>query len=201
MYLNDYDRNGAVDPIICVYLGDRSYPLALRHDLIEQLPALKKMYVKYEHYKNATMEDIFPPELLEQSLVKEVYHLESSVLINKGNQGFELKPLPVQAQLSPMYAIAVNDFNEDGHLDILLGGNFFYSKPEVGIYDASFGTLLLGDGKANFQYVRNQDINLRIKDQVRQLAVIPNGARKDLIVARNDASVLVYTYGAVRGER
>lgn len=194
MYLNDFDRNGAVDPIICVYLGEKSYPLALRHDLIEQLPALKKLYVKYESYKEATMEDIFAPELLEQSMVKEVYTLETSILINNGADGFALKALPVQAQMSPMYAIAVHDFNGDGHQDILLGGNFFYSKPEVGIYDASFGTLLLGDGKANFKYVRNQDINLKIKDQIRQFAVIPNGERQDIIIARNDASVLVYTY-------
>ncbi|PHN03868.1 hypothetical protein CRP01_25180 [Flavilitoribacter nigricans DSM 23189 = NBRC 102662] len=194
MYLNDFDRNGAVDPIICVYLGDKSYPLALRHDLIEQLPALKKLYVKYESYKEATMEDIFAPELLEQSMVSEVYRLESSVLINNGSEGFAIKSLPVQAQLSPMYAIAVQDFNEDGHVDILLGGNFFYSKPEVGIYDASFGTLLLGDGKGDFRYVRNQDINLKIKEQVRQFAIIPNGDRKDLVIARNNASVLVYTY-------
>lgn len=194
MYLNDFDRNGAVDPIICVYLGDKSYPLALRHDLIEQLPALKKLYIKYDAYKEATMADIFSAELLEQSLVSEVYHLESSLLINNGSSGFELKALPVQAQMSPMYAIAVNDFNRDGHQDILLGGNFFYSKPEVGIYDASYGTLLLGDGRANFKYLRNQDINLKIKEQVRQIAVVPNGSRKELIIARNDASVLVYTY-------
>lgn len=194
MYLNDFDRNGAVDPIICVYLGEKSYPLALKHDLIEQLPPLKKLYVRYESYKEATMEDIFAAELLEQSLVSEVYRLETSILLNNGASGFELKALPIQAQMSPMYAIAVNDFNEDGREDILLGGNFFYSKPEVGIYDASFGTLLLGDGKANYKYVRNQDINLKIKEQIRQMAIVPNGKRKHIIVARNDASVLVYTY-------
>ncbi|MDH3648499.1 MAG: VCBS repeat-containing protein [Saprospiraceae bacterium] len=194
MYLNDFDRNGAIDPIICLYLGEKSYPLALKHDLIRQLPPLQKLYVKYEYYQEATMEDIFAPELLEESLISSVYCLETCILINNGSLGFELVPLPVQAQLSPMYAIAINDFNYDGHLDILLGGNFFYSKPEVGIYDASFGTLLSGDGKANFKYVRNQDTNLKIKDQIRKFVIVPNGEKKDIIIARNDASVLVYSY-------
>ncbi len=194
MYLNDFDRNGAVDPIICVYLGEKSYPLALKHDLTEQLPALKKLYLRYDSYKEATMEDIFSAELLESSLKSHAYYLETAILINNGSAGFELVALPVEAQVSPMYAVSLTDFNDDGHTDILLGGNFFYSKPEVGIYDASFATLLLGDGKANFKYVRNQEINLKIKDQIRQFAVIENDGKKEIIVARNNASVQVYRY-------
>jgi len=172
MYINDFDRNGAIDPIICTYLGDKSYPLALKHDLIEQLPPLKKLYIKYDSYKEATMEDIFVKELLDKSFLAEAYTLETSILINNGAEGFELRALPIQAQLSPTYAITTSDFNNDGHVDLLLGGNFFYSKPEVGIYDANFGTVLLGDGKLNYKYIPNKDINLKIKEQVRAFALV-----------------------------
>ena len=59
----------------------------------------------------------------------------------------------MEAQLSPMYGIAAEDFDKDGNIDILMGGNFYQSKPEVGIYDASYGILLKGDGKGNFTAV------------------------------------------------
>jgi hypothetical protein len=41
-----------------------------------------------------------------------------------------------------MYGIVVNDFDKDGNADIIMGGNFYESKPEVGIYDASYGIFL-----------------------------------------------------------
>ncbi|MEL6922469.1 MAG: VCBS repeat-containing protein [Bacteroidota bacterium] len=194
MYVNDFDQNGSAEPIICTYLEDDSYPLALKHDLIEQLPGLKKKYVRYDAYKEAKINDIFSPEQMQRALVSEAYTLETALLINNGSQGFELKALPVQAQLSPTYAIATTDFNADGHVDILLGGNFFYSKPEVGIYDASFGTVLLGDGKNNFRYVPNKDLGLKIKEQVRGFALVPRGEKTDIIVARNNAPMMVLTY-------
>ena len=57
----------------------------------------------------------------------------------------------MQAQLSPVYGIEILDLNGDGHQDILLGGNLYRAKPEVGRYDASYGVCLSGDGKGNFK--------------------------------------------------
>ena len=37
MYVNDYDRNGTAEQILCAFDGDTSYPMALRHDLVMQL--------------------------------------------------------------------------------------------------------------------------------------------------------------------
>ena len=76
--------------------------------------------------------------------------MQSSVFINNKNGTFTAKALPIAAQLSPMYGIAAEDFDKDGNIDILMGGNFYQSKPEAGIYDASYGILLKGDGKGNF---------------------------------------------------
>ncbi len=54
------------------------------------------------------------------------------------------KSLPLEAQFSPVYAAEAGDFNDDGNLDILLGGNLYNVKPEVGRYDASYGSFLSG---------------------------------------------------------
>ena len=40
-----------------------------------------------------------------------------------------------------VYAIE-DDFDADGDLDLVLGGNLYRAKPEVGIYDASHGLYL-----------------------------------------------------------
>jgi hypothetical protein len=53
-------------------------------------------------------------------------------------------------QLSSVNAIACTDINGDGFPDLILGGNEFGFLPQFGRLDASFGDILLGDGKGNF---------------------------------------------------
>ena len=60
LYVNDFDDNGDIEQVIFQYNGDSSYTMALRHDLVMQMPGLKKKYLKYNSYKNQTVNDIFP---------------------------------------------------------------------------------------------------------------------------------------------
>jgi len=46
-----------------------------------------------------------------------------------------------------MYGVMVDDIDRDGNLDVMMGGNLYRVKPEVGRYDASYGVFLKGDGK------------------------------------------------------
>jgi hypothetical protein len=91
-----------------------------------------------------------PPNNSVKQLKLEAYELRSCVFINDKNGGWIVKPLPVEAQLSCIYGIAMDDYDGDGKMDLLTGGNFYQSKPEVGIYDASYGLLLKGDGNGDF---------------------------------------------------
>ncbi|MFN7119087.1 MAG: VCBS repeat-containing protein, partial [Saprospiraceae bacterium] len=123
MYINDFDQNGTAEQIVCQYEGDKSYPLALRHDLVAQMPGLKKKYLKYAKYVNQTITDVFTAEQLANAIHLTVYNLASSVLLNNGDGTFTLKNLPVEAQFSPLYGLIVKDLDNDGNLDILGGGN------------------------------------------------------------------------------
>ncbi len=187
-YINDYDQNGTVEQIICAYNGDTAYPLALRHDLVMQLPHLKKKYLKYESYKGQTMEDIFEQSILERSEIHQVTMLESVSLINQGDGTFEVRKLPQEAQISPVYALLIEDFNGDGQKDIVLGGNLYEVKPEVGRYDASYGVFLRGDGKGNFHSLPNSATGLFLEGQVRDLTLLSVKGKSLLMVARNDAA-------------
>ena len=192
MYVNDFDQNGTAEAIICRHFGDVSYPLCLKHDLIAQLPQLKKKYVQYEAFKDETIEDIFTEDQLTNAVVSNAYVLESSILLNNGADGMQLVSLPLEAQLSPQYSSITSDFDDDGILDIVLGGNFYYAKPEVGRYDASYGVYLKGRKNGGFEFLPNKQTGLFIEDQVRNMNLIENDGEKILVIARNNSSMKVF---------
>lgn len=194
LYVNDFDSNGKVEQILCAYQGDESYPMVLRHDLVMQMPHLKKQYLKYENYQGQRISDIFAPEVLEKSVVLKAVNLSTSLLINQGDGTFGLVALPQAAQLSPTYGIAVDDFDQDGQLDVLMGGNLLEAKPEVGPYDASYGLLLKGDGKLGFTPLPSQASGLQLAGAVRDMELIKRKGKKQVLVARNNAEVLTLNY-------
>ncbi len=189
MYVSDFDNNGSIEQIITCYNKDSAYPMVLRHDLVNVLPYLKKKYLKYENYKEQTITKMFTEEQLKKAVRLEAFMMQSSVLINNKNGTFSVQALPTAAQLSPMYGIAAEDFDGDGHVDIVMGGNFYESKPEVGIYDASYGTFMRGDGKGGFKAMSAQQSGINIRGAVRDMVTIKNGKKKRLLVAMNNEAV------------
>jgi hypothetical protein len=189
MYTGDFGNNGTIEQIITCYNGDSAYPMLLRHDLVAVLPYLKKKYLKYEDYKEQTIEDIFSKEQLNQSAQSVAYMMQSTVFINNKNGTFAGKALPTQAQLSPMYGIAVDDFDKDGNMDIIMGGNFYQSQPQVGIYDASYGVFLKGNGKGDFSLLTAQQSGISIRGAVRDIKLVKVGKKKIAVVAKNNDSI------------
>ncbi|MEO6498976.1 MAG: VCBS repeat-containing protein, partial [Mucilaginibacter sp.] len=192
MYVSDFDENGSVEQVICCYNGDSSYPMALRHDLVGVLPYLKKKYLKYESYKNQTIGDIFSSEQLSKAVKLNAYELRSSVFINNRNGGFTKKALPAEAQLSPMYGLSAADYDGDGKVDLLMGGNLYQSKPEAGIYDASYGVLLKGDGLGGFRALSAGQSGINIKGAVRSIVSLKAGKKTIVVVAKNNDKLDIF---------
>jgi hypothetical protein len=192
MYVNDFDVNGTVEQIICVYDGDKSYPLALKHDLTKQIPALEKKYPKYEMFKDQQITDIFSPEQLKNAIHLDASLLETSLFINDGTGHFTRKPLPVEVQFSPVFAADIADYNSDGNPDILLGGNLYNVKPEVGRYDASYGSFLAGDGKGGFSYIPPKVTGFRLDGEIRDIMEVTTPTGKILVIARSNDQLQVF---------
>ncbi len=192
MFVNDFDKNGTTEQIITTFNGDKSYPFVLRHDLMSQIPSLKKKYLKYESYKDQTIQDIFNEKEMENALKLDVFELASGIFINDGKGKFSFSKLPVEAQFSTMYAIEVADFDSDGKQDILLGGNLYGVKPEAGRYDASYGVFLKGDGKADFTFVSPGISGFQVDGQIRDFAIMNSKNGKILMVARNNDTILFF---------
>ena len=61
---------------------------------------------------------------------------------------------------------------------------------ETGIYDASNGTLLIGDGKGNFEFVPNRENGFWANQEARDIAKVNLANGKQLyLVANNDGVV------------
>lgn len=192
MYVNDFDLNGRVEQIICVYDGDKSYPLALKHDLVQQIPALAVKYPKYEQYKNAQINDLFTPEQLQNAVELDACLLETSLFLNDGEGNFTRAPLPPEVQFSPVYAAEIGDYNGDGKTDILLGGNLFNVKPEVGRYDASYGSFLAGDGKGGFTNIPPKVTGLHLDGEIRDIMRVSTPRGDILVISRSNEPIQVF---------
>ena len=53
--------------------------MVLRHNLVEQLPGLKRKYLKYASYKEQTIQDIFEEDVLARATQLTAYTLASTV--------------------------------------------------------------------------------------------------------------------------
>jgi hypothetical protein len=193
MYVSDFDLNGSVEQIICSFNGDKSYPVAMKDDLINQIPSLEVKYPKFDDYKNATIEDLFPPEVLGKAAVLKAHQLKSCVMINNGKGSYNLIPLPTEAQFAPVYAINADDFDRDGKCDIILGGNQYKAKPETGIYDASYGLFLRGSGDGTWR-TEPGNSGFFIKGQIRDIRVVNIKGISVITVAGNNDKLHFYKY-------
>ncbi|MEA5140558.1 VCBS repeat-containing protein [Arcicella rigui] len=168
----DFDQNGTIDPLICYYIQGKSYPLASLDELANQLPSIRKKFLKYKDYAEATLETLLSPEQIKQSNTLKINTLSSTFFENVGNGKFSAKVLPLSAQVSLASCISVADFNQDGKKDILVAGNFYPWRVQLGRNDASMGSLLLGNGKGKFTSVANQQAGLLLKGDVRDMLTI-----------------------------
>ena len=189
IYYKDFDGNGSVDPVFCYYINGVSYPAASKDDLTDQLPSLKKKFLEYHSYANATITDVFSNEVLKDASLLKAEVLSTVYLRNDGDNGFSLQTLPAEAQYAPVYAMTSGDFNKDGKKDLLLAGNNSWTRIKFGRYNANKGVLLLGDGKGGFSYVPQWQSGLHIKGNVRSVATVTSKNRIKFLFGVNDGPV------------
>jgi len=187
MYVNDFDRNGRIEQIYAYEVEGDYYPVHDKDELIKQLPGLKKKLLYYADYAKASMNDLFPEELLNTSLVLELESTDSMIFLSS-ETGYQSIPLKDEAQYSSIYAVEKGIENKDS-ATLYLGGNQYGFKPQYGAYDASSGWRL----DLNYENELTQQIRpLNISGQIRQLRVIKADSAQDsliLLAAINNQSI------------
>jgi hypothetical protein len=191
IHAKDYDNNGSMDPVVSRFIQGVEYPTHYRESMTEQIAGLRGKLMRYSIYGKMTFNDIFPKEQLEGALTYRSTCLTSSYLENMGNGSFSISPLPVEAQLSPLFGISITDINQDGNADILGIGNCYASETLTGFYDAGIGVCLYGDGSGNFKSVHSNESGFFVDKDSKALAMINGISDKPLWLATNNQDSLL----------
>ncbi len=191
-YAKDFDNNGTLDPIVAYSEQGKIYPLVQKEVLLKQMPVLKKKFLYSVDYANATMSDVWPQKDLDAALNLAIYDFSTCWWENQGGK-FIRRSLPMQAQAAPVQGIICEDFNGDGHLDLLMAGNKYGFEVETNPCDSGNGILLLGDGKGNFSWLDNLMSGFWASVEARDLILLKgNAGRQKIVVANNNEKIQLF---------
>ncbi|MGQ0739946.1 MAG: VCBS repeat-containing protein [Bacteroidota bacterium] len=191
MLVSDFDNNGSTDCVISTYVQRGSYPIAIRDYILDQMPYLRKKYLRYAQYSGATVNDIFTTEQLAKASNFFADNMSSAVFLNNGDGNFTTKKLPPEAQFFPVNGIQCTDLNGDGHHDLLLAGNDYSTEVETGRNDAGIGLLLFGDGKGDFKPVSVLQSGFYVPGDVKCLESIMINGKLCYIAGKNKDKIQV----------
>lgn len=189
LFVGDFDKNDVPDPIIAHYLEDRFAPLPFRDDLRNWMLPLKKRFQDYQSYADTDWQDLFPNQPVARI---DAQWFASSWIENLGNGQYTVHPLPLEAQLAPVFGILATDLNEDGKTDLLLSGNTSAPNPHEGRYDAFNGLLLLSDGQGKFTPMHLQESGIILNGEGRDLGIIRVKGKQLLIATQNNGPMQMY---------
>jgi hypothetical protein len=188
----DFNGDGTFDPLMGYFMQGKRYPSVPRDALNQQVIQFRKKFPHYADYAQVTFDDLLSEEELKGAYSAEVTYLQSAYIENTGNGNFKTHNLPIEAQKSPIFGIVTDDVNADGHLDVILSGNFYPNEVNMGRQDASTGLLLLGNGKGNFTPVNAYASGLNIRGDARRSILMKGyNDEKWLLTAVNSGPIRV----------
>jgi hypothetical protein len=195
LWLNDFDGNGSIDKILTSNNSGKDMPVFLKHDMEEQIPSIKKQNLRHEEYAKRSIRELFPSALLDKSIVKQFNYSSSCLAINERNGNFTVTEMPAPIQFSCVNAIKCVDVNNDGFTDLILGGNQFNFIPQLQRLDASFGNILLNNGKTSledFKCLEQSQSGLQMGGEVRDIEELNLKNKKCLLFLRNNDYPVLY---------
>ena len=192
MYVKDIDGNGTLDQILTYELNGKWYPAASKDELAKQIPLINKKFTNYKDFAGKTIEELFDKNQLQGAQVMEVNTFESVYFENTGKGIFKQYALPREAQVSKIFSFFIQDVNQDGNLDVLLGGNLYGVSTYQGRYDASYGLLLQGNGQGKFTAVQPTTSGFLLEEQVRDMKSLRTANGELLLVARNGLPLQIF---------
>ncbi len=193
MWINDFDNNGRIEQIVTQRMNGRDLPLHQKKDIVTQLSSLKKENLRASDYAKRSIQELFSEKNLSKSIVREVNTSATVFALNQGDGKFELRELPMQSQLSCVCGITCTDVNNDGNLDIILGGNDFEFKPQFSRLDANHGSVLINDGNMNFEWQDYTRSGFSVREEIKHIQQIKDASGNTyILVAINDEKPRVF---------
>ncbi|AOW21529.1 FG-GAP-like repeat-containing protein [Urechidicola croceus] len=185
IFINDFDRDNKDDIVLSYYNDGEQYPVRGRECSSQQIPAIKKKFENYESFSEATLVDVYTKNDLEKSIHYQVKSF-ASVYLENDNGKFNIHKLPIEAQMSSINQILINDYDNDGNLDALLAGNLYASEVETPRNDGSYGVYLKGSGNGTFVSIPSIESGFFTPGDVKDMATIKVKDDEYIISAKND---------------
>jgi hypothetical protein len=193
VYAADFDQDGKSDIALSYYQGNKQYPVRTRSCFLTQNPGLSLRFPTVKSFAEATISDVYTKEVLKESLHLQAQTFASCYFENMGNGEFAMRKLPVEAQLSSVNDMIIDDFDGDGHQDILAAGNLFNVEVVTPRNDGSIGVFLKGDGEGHFTALPFESSGFFAPGDVKSLALIHiNNKKREILVGNNNDRLQIF---------
>jgi len=170
----------------------KEFPAANRDEIMEQLPSLKKKFLTYKAFGEATINQLLPADP-SATHVLTATNFKTCFIRNNGHGKFSLEALPVEAQFAPVFGMIAEDFNNDGNPDLLLCGNDYGTEVTNGRYDAFAGLVLLGNGDGTFKAVPASKSGISITGDAKAMVHLNGAGNTSLFaVSQNRGPLKIY---------
>lgn len=186
LWLNDFDNNKSLEKIVTQTIDGKDMPVPLKREITSEIVSLKRKNNKHTDYANKTIQDLFSPEVIQKTVVKEGNYFKSAVAINNGDGNFTMMPLPSEVQFSCVCDIYCTDLNGDGKNDLVLGGNDSHFTPQFSKLDASFGHVLINDKDGNYTRIDNKNSGFFVRGDIKEFVEVKINNDNYLLVAINN---------------
>ena len=170
VYAGDLDENGRTDIVLSYAKDGKQLPVRGRECSSQQVPVIQKRFPTYEAFANATLEDIYGENQLEDALRYQVDTFASGWL-EKTDSGFAWHTFPNAAQLSSINAMAPLGSDSVGYPQFVAAGNLYSSEVETPRNDAGYG-LVLRYGSNGLASLPASQTGLYVRGEVKAVAPI-----------------------------
>jgi len=182
MFSTDADDNGSLDPLICSWQDGTFKPIVPYDKITKELPFLRKKFLRYKHYKEATIKDCLGFKM-DQAIQNTFRESKTHLLMYAGNRKFKVCEGPPELQFGPIMSSVTLGDTESGNPLLYLHGNFYDNAPETGPIDANKGLVieLKPDGKIN----KVEGIVPKVSGNIRKLIPIQTKNGKIIMVLKS----------------
>ena len=166
------------------------------------LPGVVQRLRTFAAYADANMDRVLGP-FASSAIRLGATTMDHTLFINRGSR-YEVRSLPLAAQMSPAFYAGIADFDGNGTEDLFLSQNFFATEVATPRFDAGRSLLLLGDGAGGLDPVPGQRSGLLVYGEQRGSAYadVDADGRLDLAVSQNGAGTRLFrNVGATPGLR
>ncbi len=186
LYLDDFDENGQLDPIIFYNFFGHNIPFASKDLLVDQMPLLKKKFLSYDKFsKVKSIEDLTGKSEDRILETKEIMELRSMIYYNYDGV-YKGKPLPKEAQLSSIQDFYIDTNEENSYLMFI--GNNYNNVTELGNSNFNSGGIFYSYDNYNFGSFEYLPIPAHLNGR----EIISLGGNLFLAISNNDNSYLFY---------